>query len=100
MDQREVHFDYTVAGITRSGQEFCPDGGGIAGFTEAPEWKAYYKPSAPEIAVLCPIPYKGLGWRLTAMVTGIMVGVHAYCGIGDFLKRIHKEREGKKREGE
>ncbi len=44
-------------------------------------WRAYYKPSSPEIAVINPIPYQGTRWLGTAAISGLFVLVHLYFSL-------------------
>lgn len=92
-DNRQVHFHYEVAGRKYEGDHFSPDGGGLGGPWQDYPWRAYYKPSAPEIAVLHPKPYQGMAALLWMAITGVMVAVHLYCGATDFLKGRKKARK-------
>jgi len=94
-DGRVLNFDYTVDGRTYSGHRFSPDEGGAPDGWQTVGWRAFYKPSAPERAVLHPAPFVGIGWFLFGTISGLMVLVHAGCAVDDF--RIRKRKESKEK---
>jgi hypothetical protein len=73
-----ARFTYQVGGIVYQGHQPSPDGqippmvtGSISGKpSSVPEYRAYYKPGQPEVAVLFPLPYQGDALLLIALVTG------------------------------
>jgi hypothetical protein len=78
-----VEFGYVVDGIPYQGDLGTPDGGGVKHSIEVTpdfqlkrELRAYYKPDQPELAVLSPEPYAGLGLLAIATTVGIPVLVH------------------------
>lgn len=82
-----VKFTYTVDGRGYQGDLATPDGGGLPDNPFHEPWKAYYKPGSPEIAVLCPVSYRGTGWLLASLVTAVLVGIHLCVVMPDWLAR-------------
>ena len=92
-DTLGVEFDYAVDGKSYKGTECSANGGGLAGAAFVKEWRAYYNPSDPQVAVLNPVPYKGMGWLACVFVTGIMAAIHLLCSVADFWERTTKNGE-------
>jgi Protein of unknown function (DUF3592) len=91
IDTRFVEFQYSVEGKTYRSKTGSPDSGGLpAAIVGEPSWKAFYKPSSPEIAVLSPTPFSGELFLFIAALSGIIVLVHIGCGVSDWL---HSGRE-------
>ena len=79
VDTSFVEFEYSVNGRTYRSNTATPNRKGLSLAGLQPPWKAFYKPSSPEIAVLAPLPYDGRSWVFVAMATGIMTLM--YCWI-------------------
>lgn len=97
VDTREVQFDYVVNGKAYKGTEYSPNGGGLERAMDA-EWRAYYNPDAPEVAVLNPVAYEGMGWLAWGGITGFMVTVQLFCAALDFRDRRRLARKARRRE--
>ena len=94
-----VSFDYNVDGSTFRGSLASPDGGGLPfnsdfevaknpngdeSFLILPKprgWRAYYHPDNPSLAVLNPIPFRGIGYMVVFSFMGILIAVHLYFKI-------------------
>lgn len=76
IDTRKVRFRYNVNGVEYQGTRSRPDGGPLPIKIGDSEWRAYYKPNDPEIAVLSPVPYQGTLWVVTASLSLLVVVVH------------------------
>ena len=87
IDARFVEFSYTVSGESYQGTMASPDGGGLPLNPFGQPWRAYYKPSAPEIAVLNPVPFEGLELFTFSVVFGLLIGGHLCFSIPDLLVR-------------
>ena len=85
IDSRFVEFQYLVDGKTYRSKTATPSGGGLPISFEP--WKAIYKPSSPDIAVLSPVPLMEPGLIYTASFTGIIVLVHLWCALSDILAK-------------
>lgn len=77
VDTSFVEFEYSVNGKTYRSNTATPNRKGLSLAGLQPPWKAFYKPSSPDIAVLAPLPYDGRRWIFIATVTGIMALM--YC---------------------
>ena len=87
MDTRYVEFEYSVDGRTYRSKTATPDGGGLPLYPGDEPWKAFYKPSSPEVAVLSPIPYQGIGFLVTALFMGTIVVVHLWFTVPELLEK-------------
>ena len=79
IDYRYVEFDYTVNGVAFHSRKASPDGGGLPPiiFSRQPlEWRAFYNPKNPKIAVLNPVPYQGVRALITMLFSGLIVALH------------------------
>ena len=94
IDSRYVEFQYSVDGETYRSRTATADGGGLPVSIIGEPWRAFYKPSSPNIAVLSPTPYRGVGAMVTAVFSGILVFVHVWCGISDALNHKQKGEQG------
>lgn len=86
-----VEFQYIVDGRTYRGDLGSPDGkaprkacrvdlgspdGKVLSFVPYVPQTAFYKPGSPEVAVLDPAPFRGTGYLMTFLASGIIVGMH------------------------
>ncbi|RYD43197.1 MAG: DUF3592 domain-containing protein [Verrucomicrobiaceae bacterium] len=78
VDTSFVEFEYTVDGQTYRSMSATPNGGGVRSSGVSEPWRAFYKPSAPDIAVLSPVPFKGGAAALIAVATGLMAVMYAW----------------------
>jgi len=85
-----VEFEYFVAGHRYSSKTASPNGGGLPPQIPGESWKAFYNPSSPDIAVLSPMPYFGVGLLVMAGFSGIVVLPHLWTTIPDILTRRKK----------
>ncbi|WP_435892812.1 hypothetical protein [Oceaniferula spumae] len=94
-----VSYQYCVEGSSYTGTLATPDGGGLPfnfdmEFLAKPnedgsyqvrnkprEWRAYYHPSDPSLAVLDPVPYRGVTCLIVASVMGVIIIAHLYFSI-------------------
>jgi hypothetical protein len=82
IDSQFVEFQYSVGGkvyTTKVSEGLPPRAIGEP-------WRAYYKPSSPDIALLSRSPHRSAGLIVVATFSGIFVLVHAWCGVSDRLK--------------
>lgn len=93
-----VAFEYTVDGRTFVSDRSTPDGGSAPLNPLRQEWKAYYNPSSPDIAVLAPIPYQGTGWLLATLVSGVLIGIHLLIVLPDALRFFRARLASKQRD--
>ena len=95
IDSRFVEFHYTVEGQLYQSNKATPDGGGLPINPMNQPWRAFYKPFAPDIAVLAPIPFQGTGLLVTAVFSGIIVLAHLWFTVPSLLAGIrHAEQNG------
>lgn len=73
VDSRFVEFRYSVGGTSYRSKTATPDGGGLPLNPLNRPWRAFYKPSSPDVAVLSPIPYQGNGLLIAAVFSGMLV---------------------------
>ena len=74
IDSRFVEFRYSVEGKSYRSKNATPDRGGLPLNPFNRPWRAFYKPSSPDIAVLSPVPFQGTGLLVTAIFSG-MIGM-------------------------
>lgn len=84
IDTRFVEFTYSVNGKLFRGNRVSPDGRGFPANPSAPGSRAYYKPSAPEIAVLIPTPFEGTGLLFAIVLLGLLIITHLWFTVPDF----------------
>ena len=94
IDSRFVEFRYSVEGQLYESNKATPDGGGLPINPMNQPWRAFYKPSAPDIAVLSPIQFRGTGLLVTAVFSGIIVLVHLWFTVPSLLARIRQAEQG------
>ena len=94
-----VKYGYVVDGVQYEGSTASPDGGSlppnfdfeivdessalsddgsIRVNTKPRNWKAFYDPANPSVAVLDPTPFRGFGYLWVAGFTGIIVACHIF----------------------
>jgi hypothetical protein len=88
MDSRYVEFRYSVEGKSYRSKTATPDGGGLPFNPLQRPWKAFYKPSSPDVAVLSPIPYQGTGFLIAAVFSGMLVMGYLWFAISE-IHRFH-----------
>jgi hypothetical protein len=76
VDNRYVEFRYFVEGHLYTSKTATPDGGGLPINLMNQPWRAFYKPSSPDVAVLDPVHFQGTGPLVVAAFSGIIVLVH------------------------
>lgn len=81
IDSRYVEYEYVVADRTYRSIRSSPSGGVPLPPRSGSGWRAYYKPTAPQVAVLNPIPFDGSGVLIIAGFSGILVGAHLILSI-------------------
>ena len=79
-----VEFQYTVEGKVYRTK--AP--GGLPLTAVGEPWRAYYKPSSPDIALLSRTPHRSAGLIVLSTISGLIVLVHVGSSISDTLKRI------------
>ena len=99
MDSRYTEFEYSVDGQTYRSRTATPDGETVPIYVSGRPHKAHYKPSSPEVAVLIPIPYMGLGILATALFSGMFVAVHLWFTVPEILRKP-TEQDGDSTAGE
>lgn len=91
-----VTFEYVVGGRTYQSSYGSPNGGGLPVVFDFGEdsdrpwnesWDAYYKPSEPGLAVLSPVPYKGIAFLAIGTVFALIVSVHLFFLIVGKMSR-------------
>lgn len=90
IDSRFVVFRYSVDGQVYTSNKATPDGGGFPLNPMNLPWRAFYKPSSPNIAVLSPIPFQGIGLLVSAIFSGCIVIVHLWLTVPPLLTKNHK----------
>ncbi len=80
VDSRFVEFRYSVLGKSYRSKSATPDGGGLPLNPLNRPWRAFYKPSSPDVAVLSPDPYQG---------NGLLIAAVALSGIAAALLYFH-----------
>jgi hypothetical protein len=78
VDSRFVEFRYSVLGKSYRSKSATPDGGGLPLNPLNRPWRAFYKPSSPDVAVLSPDPYQGNGLLIAAVFSGMLVAVYLW----------------------
>ncbi len=94
IDARFIEFRYSVDGKVFVGNKATPDAGGWPINPTNRPWRAFYKPGSPDIAVLEPIPFRGTGFLITAVFTGVIVLVHLWFTVPSLLAKIQKTEPG------
>lgn len=93
VDSRFVEFQYSVEGnVYRTRAS-----GGLPPSAIGEPWRAYYKPSSPDIALLSRTPHRSAGLIVAAAFSGLIVLVHAWCGVSDMIQRLKKRRTAHRR---
>jgi len=80
-DSRFVEFEYSVAGRSYRSHMASPDGGGLPINPLNQPWRAFYRPSSPDVAVLMPLPYRGYGYLITAIFSGMIALGSLWFGL-------------------
>jgi hypothetical protein len=91
-DASYVEFEYEVDGRTYRGDRGTPNGGGLPMNVFNEPWRAFYKPTSHDVAVLARIPYRAGGWLLATLVTGIIVTTHLGFSMPGWLDRLRHHR--------
>ncbi|RYD43196.1 MAG: DUF3592 domain-containing protein [Verrucomicrobiaceae bacterium] len=76
-----VEYEYVVDGQTYRSTSASANGGGVRSSGAGKPWRAYYKPSSPDIAVLSPVPFEGHFSAGIAVMTGLMTVICAWFSI-------------------
>lgn len=86
IDNRWVEFEYFIEDHRYVSKTARPNGGGLPLEPMHGAWKAFYNPSSPDVAVLSPIPYSGVGLIIVAGCSGSIVLAHLLSALLKILK--------------
>ncbi len=93
VDTRFVVFRYSVEGRLYTSKTATPDGGGLPMNPMNQPWRAYYNPSSPDVAVLDPANFRGIGSLVAAVFSGIIVLPHLWFTIVHLFTRSQPAKQ-------
>jgi len=97
IDSTFVEFEYSVDGEFFRSNRATPDGGDLLPKPWSEPWRAYYKPSSPEVAVLNPVPYQGNGLLFASVFLGILWVTHLCVALPDIIHHRQVQSQARHR---